>query len=226
MGLAEAFDADSQIYDASRRLLIPRFDDFYRVAVDEARAAAAPDAHINVLDLGAGTGLMTSMFATAFPNARFVLVDVAEGMLALARQRFAHDPRFRFVLMDYARGIPAGTFDLVISGLSIHHLEDSGKRALFARVHTALRPAGAFVNADQVLAATAALHRRHDELWLSEVRLLGASEDDIAAARKRSMYDRLATLEDQLVWLREAGFVDVDAPYRHYFFAVMSARRM
>ncbi len=41
-------------------------------------------------------------------------------------------------------------FDLVISSLTIHHLEHAEKRALSARVHSALKPCGAFIDVDQV----------------------------------------------------------------------------
>ena len=38
-------------------------------------------------------------------------------------------------------------------------------------------------------------------------------------------HDRCATVEAQLGWLREAGFGDVDCPWREGRFAVVAGRR-
>jgi tRNA (cmo5U34)-methyltransferase len=43
---------------------------------------------------------------------------------------------------------------------------------------------------------------------------------DLAAALDRMKFDRAATLEDQLEWLREAGFRDIDCTYKNLIFAV------
>lgn len=223
MNVGPSFDATASIYDRSRRQLIPCFDDFYRTAVELAPFGA--DDAIDILDLGAGTGLMAAFFADELPRARLTLLDVAGEMLDRARERFAGDPsRFTYAVMDYAAGELAGTFDLVVSCLSIHHLSDTGKADLFRRARQALRPGGAFINADQVLGATPAVEARNYAAWLAAVRALGVSAEDLAAAQERMKHDRMATLADQLRWLEEAGFVDVDCAYKNGMFAVYSGR--
>ncbi len=223
MNVGSSFDATASTYDRSRRQLIPCFDDFYRAAVELAPFGRY-DA-IDVLDLGAGTGLMATFFAEAFPSAHLTLIDVAGEMLDRARQRFASDPsKFTYAVMDYAAGELPGTFDVVVSCLSIHHLSDAGKMELFRRVRDALRPGGVFINADQVLGATPAVEERNHAAWLASVRQLGASEEDLAAAQERQKHDRPSTLIDQLRWLEEAGFADVDCAYKSGMFAVYSGR--
>jgi tRNA (cmo5U34)-methyltransferase len=224
MNAGSSFAADAAIYDRSRRQLVPCFDDFYGIA-----AALSPferDAAIHILDLGAGTGLMSAFFADAHRHARFTLVDVAGEMLDRARARFARDAgRFACVTLDYAMELPSGTFDLVVSGLSIHHLADGNKIALFRRVYAALRPDGAFINADQVLGRTPAVEARNHAAWLAGACRLGVSQADLDAAMERMKHDRTATLADQLRWLDEAGFRDVDCAYKHYRFAVYGGRK-
>jgi tRNA (cmo5U34)-methyltransferase len=46
--------------------------------------------------------------------------------------------------------LPEGYFDLVVSALSVHHLEDNAKADLFRRIASRLAPAGRFVLADVV----------------------------------------------------------------------------
>ncbi|MBI5288447.1 MAG: class I SAM-dependent methyltransferase [Chloroflexi bacterium] len=222
MGAGSSFGADADIYDRSRRQLIPCFDDFYGMAVKGAPQDR--EARLRVLDLGAGTGLLSAFFADAFPRASFVLTDAAPEMLERAKARFAGDlGRYEFVVNAHEEPLPAGPFDLVISALSIHHLDDEDKRSLFKRVRDALREGGAFINADQVLAPSPGLHARYHAQWMAEARALGVTEGDLAAAMERMTHDRCATLEDQLLWLRSAGYADVDCVYKRGFFAVMCA---
>lgn len=168
---------------------------------------------------------MSAFFADAFPNAQFRLVDVAAEMLGRARERFAREAaRFRHLNLDYATAPLPGQFDLVISCLSVHHHSDQDKAALFGRIHAALRPGGAFINSDEVLGETPAIEARNRAGWLAATRRLGVSQDDLGAAHERMIHDRPATLADQLRWLHEAGFRDVDCPYKNGMFVVYSGR--
>ncbi|TAK62019.1 MAG: class I SAM-dependent methyltransferase, partial [Dehalococcoidia bacterium] len=103
MNVGSSFDSTASIYDRSRRQLIPCFDDFYRAALE--LVPLGPDDAIDILDLGAGTGLMAAFLADAFPRARLTLVDVAAEMLDRARERFSSDgARFTYAVLDYAAG--------------------------------------------------------------------------------------------------------------------------
>jgi len=219
-----AFDAAAPGYDGLRRQLIPCFDDFYGAVVDMLGfpEGAAP----NVLDLGAGTGLLAERLLARWPRARLVLVDLSPDMLARARERFAGtQARVEIRAADYLRDPLGGPFDGVVSALSIHHLPDAGKRALFRRAWSALRPGGRFVDADNVLAPTPALAARDRALWIERVRGSGIAEGDLSAALRRTRLDVLAPLDAQLSWLRRAGYLDVDCGYKWLHFAVFGGRR-
>ena len=148
-------------------------------------------------------------------------------MLDRARLRFDRQPagRVEFVVGDYAEADLGGPYDAVVSALSIHHLEDPAKRALFRRAFLALRPGGLFVNADQVAGPTLARDAHYRALWLRAVRRAGVGEEDLAAARERMTHDRHAPLAAQMGWLAEAGFVEVDCAYKQWSFAVYSGTR-
>ena len=47
-----------------------------------------PQAPIRVLDLGAGTGLLSAFILVRYPHARLVLYDASARMLAIVRERF------------------------------------------------------------------------------------------------------------------------------------------
>ena len=80
-------------------------------------------------------------------------------------------------------------------------------------------------NAEQVAGPTLDLEARYEKLWLQQVRKAGASEEQIEGALFRMREDRCASLEDQLDWLRAAGFADADCWYKENRFAVLAGSR-
>ena len=189
----QAFSEAAPDYDTWVRQALPAYDELFSVAVE-----CIPFAHdrpLAIADLGAGSGLFSRHVQSAYPQAAFTRLE-----------DFAEPERF----------------DVVISSLAIHHLEDADKRSLFKRIFTALRPGGAFLNVDQIKGHPP-FDRLYWETWLARVRAAGASEDKIQTSIKRRRdFDHDASLSDQLKWLKEAGFA-VDCIYKHYFVAVLLA---
>ena len=209
-------------YNALRRRLVPELDAFYGTAAD--LLALRGRAVERVLDLGAGTGILSAHVTARHPDAELVLLDGAAPMLAQARRLLA--PReVSLVVADLRDGLPRGPFDAVVSALAIHHLDDAEKRELNARVFEALAPGGVFVNAEQVRGPTAWLERHQHAAWLAACRREGASEEELAAALGRMAADRHVDTETQLRWLHEAGYCDVDCFYKRWHFAVIAGWR-
>lgn len=224
MTIQQAFNAAAADYDQLRRILIPCFDDFYTTAVEVIPCDRT--APLKVLDLGAGTGLYSGMVQAVFPNAEITLLDLADEMLEKAKKRFSQMGKSpNIVIGDYIESDWQGSYDLVISGLSIHHLSNPDKQCLYQRIYQALKPGGMFVNADQVLGNTPTLEKRYRQQWIDAIRSLGISDEELNAALKRMEYDRMATLTAQLGWLEAAGFQDVDCWYKNFSFAVFGGER-
>jgi tRNA (cmo5U34)-methyltransferase len=216
------FDAEASRYDEARRRLIPPFDSFYGTAVAAVRIGG--EAPRQILDLGAGTGLLARKVREAFPAAELTLLDGAPRMLDEARAALGTEAT-SYVVADLGDPIPAGPWDAVVSALAIHHLEDDGKRRLFERVHAELRPGGVFVDAEQVVGPTDLFTGLYATWHEASARAAGSDEDEWGGAVARMSHDRCASVDDQLVWLREAGFTDVDCLFREYCFAVLVAVR-
>jgi tRNA (cmo5U34)-methyltransferase len=216
VAIEQAFNETVEYYDRWIRKAVPGYADLFAAAKELIPFSA--DAPVDVLDLGAGTGLFSCQVLEQYPLGRFVLWDVAGKMLDVARQRFSDRPeQFRYVVDDYRNLTDAGSFDLVISSLSIHHLEDPEKRGLFRRIHDILRERGVFINIDLIRGPTPVLEDFYCKNWFEKMRRAGASEEEIRAGIERRLaFDRDALLDDQLLWLREAGFTDVDCVYRNF----------
>lgn len=217
-----SFDSIARIYDEQRRQLIPCYDDFYRITTDLVTGnGPAP----RVLDLGAGTGLMTWHLLFKMPGAKFTLVDFSGDMLAVAKERFAGRDNVHYLTGDYRDCDLGSSYDIIVSSLSIHHLDDPDKVRLYSRLCDLLNDGGVFVNADQVRGATKAVEAEYQRRWKEKIANSDLSAAEKAAAFERMKMDRPATLEDNLRWLRASGFKDVDVYYKYYPFAVMAGRK-
>ena len=176
-----------------------------------------------MLDLGAGTGLLAAMVARAHPEAELVLLDGAGEMLAGARERLGD--RASYVTADLGDPLPEGPWDAVVSALAIHHL-DARRQAGAVRA----RPRRAGARRDvrqrgQVLGPTPELDAVYCERHRAQAFALGVTAAEWEATLERMSHDRCDTVADQLAWLAEAGFTDVDSPWRSGRFAVLAARR-
>jgi tRNA (cmo5U34)-methyltransferase len=179
-----------------------------RRAGEEMLIEVLPAQPRGLVDLGAGDGRLTALVLKHRPSIqRAVIVDRSPPMLALAREQLGDDPRVRIVESDLTRPIdPLGGFDLFVSGFAIHHLEHSRKQTLFAEIVGAADRPGLFANLEVVASASP---ERHAEF----LRLIGRTVDDPE--------DRLASVEDQLAWMRQAGMANVDCLWRWRGFALL-----
>lgn len=222
MNIEEQFNIIAREYDVNRRKFIPCFEDFYGTTDFIAANIAAP---ARVLDLGAGTGLLTQFWYGNFPDSEYLLVDIAEEMLNVARKRFAGADNVSFRLSDFTKELPEGEFDAVVSALSVHHLENPEKSKLFARIYDILPEGGLFVNYDQFCAGEPVMNKWFDSYWENSLPQRGLTEHDIELWRERRRLDRECSVEEETEMLRGCGFKTVKCVYSCRKFSVIAAVR-
>lgn len=227
------------------------FLDFGRYFVPERERQVATvsamipprDGPFVALDLACGEGLLAEAILERFPAATVVGLDLSPAMLARARARLAgFGGRFegrQFDLADTAWRGPDGGAHAIVSSLSVHHLDGAQKRALFKDLWRMLAPGGALVIADVVLAASAEARELAAAAWDDEVaRRALALDGDTAAldyfrregwnmyrADVPDDYDKPSPLAEQLRWLQEAGFAEVDVYWMLAGHAIFGGRR-
>jgi tRNA (cmo5U34)-methyltransferase len=221
--LSRVFDEAAAGYDGLRSKVIPCFEDFYGTIA--RLIPRGPQEELAVLDLGAGTGLVSAVIRAAFPQSPITAVDQSAGMLQRLEERFTNDSRVTAELMDYSAGPLPPDQDVIVSALSIHHLDDAGKQRLFRMVLECLRPGGLFINADLVRGASERVEERYQQLWREHLEASGISRQELEGIYQRMQYDLTAPLAAQLIWLRASGFIDVDCHYRYDNFAVYAGSR-
>ena len=221
MNIEEQFNLIAKEYDANRRKFIPCFDDFYENTTK--LIASNIDVPKRVLDLGAGTGLLTYYWLKEFQNTQYILVDIADEMLEISKKRFAGLGNVSHQTMDYTKQLPDGKFDAIISALSIHHLEDVQKTDLFYRIYDALPNGGVFVNYDQFCGGTPMMNRWFDSYWEKQLHNSGLTDRDIALWQERRKLDRECTVEKEVEMLRQCNYADVKCLYSYHKFSVIMA---
>jgi L-threonylcarbamoyladenylate synthase len=195
--LNEDWAFDPATYAATVRAEIPGYDRFQELIVNTAASGWSGG---RVLELGTGTGETAARLLAALDPAELVCVDESDAMLAQAATVLPAD-RVQLVRGRLQDELPTGGFDLIASSLAVHHLDDTEKRELFARIRTALAPGGRFVLGDVIL----------------------PRQQADAKIPLTPGYDRPSTLADQVRWLREAGFASVTVAWEQGDLAIVLA---
>ncbi|MGH2993310.1 MAG: class I SAM-dependent methyltransferase [Solirubrobacterales bacterium] len=122
--MSAEFHWNPDTYLEQIRAEVPRYDELQEQAID-----AIPFPPSRVLELGIGTGETTRRLLERYPDAQVVGLDSGPEMVFRAREMGIE---VRLARMEDP--LPDGPWDLVLSVLSVHHLEAEGKRELFRRV--------------------------------------------------------------------------------------------
>ena len=112
---------------------------------------AAPQPADTCVDLGAGTGFVSTALAPLVSSV--LAVDISAAMTASLAERAARDglQNVSASVCDLREfDLPPASADLVVSSYALHHLRDQDKRALVARAARWLRPGGRLVIADMM----------------------------------------------------------------------------
>ena len=221
MDIEKQFNLIAEEYDGNRRKFIPCFDDFYQ------NTTKFIVSNINepkrIIDLGAGTGLLTYFWYQQCPNSEYVLVDIADEMLNVARKRFESIGNVSYQIENYIDKLPDVFFDTVISALSIHHLEDEDKSKLFTRIYNRLPSGGLFINYDQFCAGQEEINNWFNSYWENQLATSGLTDKDIKLWKERRKLDRECSVEQEVDMLKNAGFNIVKCVYSYQKFSVIVA---
>lgn len=224
ISIQEQFNLVSKEYDANRRKFIPCFDDFY-ISVTDFIAKSLDKKPQSIVDLGAGTGLLTSFFFRYFSDSEYVLADIASEMLDIAKKRFDNLPNIKYEICDYSEKFPKEKADLVISALSIHHLENGDKQNLFNSVYEHLENEGLFVNYDQFCAEDSLINDKIEKYWIDGIKSSGISKEEYDRWIERKKLDRECSVKKEISWLKKAGFSVAECVYSCGKFSVIIARK-
>src|SRR5215207_7609746 len=196
-----------------------------------------------ILELSCGEGLLAAALLERFPNCTVYGFDGSPAMLDHARRQLAHyGGRFRTQLFDLADSswrTQPWPVHAVVSSLTIHHLDGAQKQQLFQDLAQLLEPGGVLLIADVIAPASRAGTALAAKAWDAAVRKRALEIDGNLDAlayferEKWNMYrypddadlDKPSCLLDQLKWLEQAGFADVDVFWMQAGHALFGGRK-
>ena len=150
---AAYFSSLGQEYDSLIRRAVPCYNEML-----DALLAYLPHKASNILELGAGSGNLTLRLLSRYPDASITSMDISEEMLKLTGSRVGEQEgersdRWQPLCAPFeSLPLPGKEFDLVVSSISLHHVED--KLLLFGAILASLEPTGECWFADQMWSAT------------------------------------------------------------------------
>ncbi len=179
------------------------------------------------VDLGAGTGAATRPILELYPQSRAILADFSPQMITAGERALAEfTGRFRYVEFDLSTskwpGALDGGLELVVTSLAVHHLPDDRKQALFGEIFEHLAPGGWYLNYDPVTSADPIVEAtwervndRLDPIEADKRRHRGDPGHEHEQQRHENHIRYMIPLEQQLGYLRAAGFAGIDVYWKH-----------
>jgi SAM-dependent methyltransferase len=215
MSVASHLGINLTEYDSRIRTFIPNYEEMLDVA-----AAAVPARAATIVDLGIGTGALSSRCLATARKARAVGIDVDPAMLALAKRRL--EGRATLVAGSFLRAtLPK--CDALVASFALHHVRTRGaKRSLYRRIRSALRPGGLFISVDCQPASDASVRRAQFDAWLSHLRTAYPAPRARAILASWAHEDVYVPLDAELALMHAAGF-RVELLWRRGAFAVIRA---
>ncbi|MEA2705650.1 MAG: tRNA (cmo5U34)-methyltransferase [Gemmatimonadaceae bacterium] len=220
----EYFASMVESYDSLIRRAVPRYEEMIAGLLEYL-----PHDTRSLVELGCGTGNLSLELLAKFPRGTLSFVDASPEMIALTRSRIDKaigptNPPIAFLVQRFEElELPEGPVDLVVSSISLHHVED--KAGLYSRVRSCLNLGGRFCFADQLRGEPESNHRLNWERWLDHCREPGhCTPGEIESlVEHATAHDHYTTVSDHLVLLSKAGFSEMDCVWRNGMWGIVTA---
>ena len=159
-----------------------------------------------VLDLGVVTGITSEIIKNALPRLELDVVDFSKKMLAGAKKKLGAK-NVNYLFGDYSKMRFSRKYDMIVSVIGVHHQNNVGKRLLFKKIFSSLKPGGVFIFGDLVTYKDEKVAALNQAIHLCHL-VKNASDDRTLKdwAHHHLFLNELAPIEDQSVWLKESGF--------------------
>ncbi len=213
----EHFDGIENEYEGMIMKIIPSAEDFFGSVL-----SFVPEGRIRVLELGSGTGFVTSMLVEKKREMEITCIDLSPAMLEVAKEK----PELsgaEFITGDFREVWGEGFYDFVLTTLCLHHLPAEDRAFVIAKIYNSLNKDGVFVNGDVFAAESVNEENLNIEWWRREMINSGFShkEADLMIQKREDNYAYLDIIPDYTGKLASAGFKDVLLPYKNRIYGVV-----
>lgn len=174
--------------------------------------------HINLLDLGCGTGLELDEIFKLNPTVQVTGIDLSSKMLE--HLKYKHEDkadRLNLIQGSYFDVDFGKVYDIALSVQTMHHFTYKQKVALYSKICHHLRTGGCYIETDYI-----ADSQKQEDFFFARSRQLTADTEPNGCFYH---IDTPCTITNQIRLLKLAGFQEVALHRRYAHAAILIARK-
>ncbi len=177
--ISKRFSAAAETYDRHARP---------QLALAQSVISMLPEMYPEqILELGAGTGLLTRLLVDRFPEVLIDAVDLAEKMVAHSQAKFRRFPQINWIVGDACSWRGEDPYPLIVSSAALHWIPDL--ETTCKNIYDNLEPGGTFALGMMLQGTLKELHELRNEI-----------------AASKAPPNTLPSYEDTKTCLQAAGF--------------------
>lgn len=198
----EHFNENAEKYETLIEKIVTNHGVFFDQVV-----SLIPEGDIDVLELGSGTGYLTEKIIAKNPHASITCIDMTPEMIEIAMEK----ERLKdvdFIEGDFREVWPDKKFDVIISTLCLHHLNDRDRAEVIMKIHQSLNENGIFINGDVFKPEDGFIEELLNRRWMNSMLNDGLSEEQASGMteKRKTALDFIDTHESYRKKMLWAGF--------------------
>lgn len=224
MNVESFYNLISSEYTEMLERLVPRYREMLWMILDYIPKDLKPK---RIVDLGCGTGNLSEGVVNQYPEAELIAVDLSASILQEAAERLKNYSNIKYLNEDFnTLEFEAGSVDLIVSSIALHHLNDPQKEKLLKKIYTWLSPNGILIFGDQFAGSTEARYQQHMNNWKqsSEGKNVPDSEWKLWMEHQEK-HDYHTSVENYFTWCKAIGFQNTDVVWRYFLWTVFIAHK-
>jgi len=221
----ELFDKYAREYDEMQHATVPAYDDAISMVANSYQHYVGSG---YFLDLGCGTGNLSSLILKENPESKVFLLDGSPAMLDQAlgkidERSIMGSKAANLESPDWHHGIEA-PIDAVLSSFVLEHLKEDNYRAVANRCHELIKPGGVIIT----------LEWSDDEYGMKDwfvkrMTAKGKSHPEykhIIEEAKDAEKHYFVNIREKISWLENAGFQNVHTVWQYLFGYIVVGEKM
>ena len=131
------FSKQANDYESLMQRLVPNY--IQQSNIISKLLPSDSETKCRVLDLGCGNGILSEMILTKLQNSFVVGFDITEEMLQAYEDKLKEfKGRFKILLGDYRNDNIGENYDIIIAGLTLHHLTWEERKEFCKTIYSSL----------------------------------------------------------------------------------------
>jgi tRNA (cmo5U34)-methyltransferase len=144
----EHFAKQAEEYERLMVNIVPHYIEQHQIIYD---LFSEEDKKYRVLDLGCGNGILSELVFRKRPHSYVVGFDLTDKMLAAFEKKLSdHAGKFELIQGNFRTDSIGIGYDIVLAGLTLHHLTWEEREKIYHKLYSALYPEGLFLANDML----------------------------------------------------------------------------